>query len=287
MSEAIDVRILRAHNKEVRRLVLPRPRIHGDFNQLFRRMKANRRLRAVAALLALLLGACAQLPQYTRLPVVQHPSVNVNERRPSFVILHHTGNRDTKRALDTLSEQVFEVSAHYLVARDGKIYYLVDEMKRAWHAGDSWWGGPIDMNSASIGIELDNDGRELYGESQIAALLALLADLEQRYRIPAANFIGHGDIAPGRKVDPGVAFPWRRLAERGFGLWCDPPFEPAPPGLDDATLLGAFGYDVANFEAAIGAFNRHFAAVESPHMSDEGRARLYCLVLKKWAGERS
>lgn len=236
------------------------------------------------AVLALLLGGCAQLPVYTRLRVVEHRSVNFNERRPSFVILHHTGNPNTKRALNTLSDQAFEVSAHYLVARDGSIYYLVDEMKRAWHAGDSWWGGPIDMNSASIGIELDNDGREPYGESQIAALLALLADIQQRYAISAANFIGHGDVAPRRKVDPGVQFPWRRLAEQGFGLWCEPPLEQAPSSLDSQTLLGTFGYDVSNFDAAVGAFNRHFAAVESLRMTDEGRARLYCLVQKKWTG---
>ena len=249
-------------------------------------MKANRRLRAVIALFALLLGGCAQMHNYTPLPVVQHRSVNFNERRPSFVILHHTGNADAGRAVDALSSPVAEVSAHYLIARDGTIYYLVDEMKRAWHAGDSWWGGPIDMNSASIGIELDNDGREPYGESQIAALLALLADIRQRYGISTMNFIGHGDVAPGRKVDPGVLFPWRRLAENGFGLWCYPPFEPVPPGFDSGMLLRAFGYDVSNFEAAVSAFNRHFAGVESPRMTDEGRARLYCLVLKKWAGER-
>jgi N-acetylmuramoyl-L-alanine amidase len=192
-----------------------------------------------------------------------------------------------KRALGTLSNPVAGVSAHYLVSRDGTIYYLVDEMKRAWHAGESWWGGPIDMNSASIGIELDNNGHEAYGESQIAALLKLLTDLKQRYAIPAMNVIGHGDIAPGRKVDPGVEFPWRRLAEHGFGLWCEPPFDPAPPELDAATLLSAFGYDISNFEAATSAFNRHFAGVESPRMTDEGRARLYCLVRKKWVGEGS
>ena len=257
------------------------------FRQPFRQMNASPSLRAGIALLALLLGGCAQLHKYTPLPVVQHPSVNFNERRPSFVILHHTGNADVKRALDTLSNLVFQVSAHYLVARDGTIYYLVDEMKRAWHAGDSWWGGPIDMNSASIGIELVNDGREPYAEQQIAALLALLADLEQRYRIPPANFIGHGDIAPGRKVDPGVAFPWRRLAEQGFGLWCELPFEPPPPGLDDATLLAAFGYDVSNVEAAIAAYNRHFLGVESSRLIDGGRGRLYCLVQKKRVGEGS
>ena len=238
-------------------------------------------------MLALLVGACAQLPEYTRLAVVQHPSVNFDLRRPSFVILHHTGRAGAGRALVTLSTPDAEVSAHYLVARDGTIYYLVDEMKRAWHAGDSWWGGPIDMNSASIGIELDNDGSEPYGEAQISTLLALLADLKQRYGIPGANFIGHGDIAPGRKVDPGVEFPWRRLAEQGFGLWCETPFEPVPAGLDDGAMLAAFGYDVANGTAAVTAFNRHFMGAESPRMTDEGRARLYCLVRKKWVGEGS
>jgi N-acetylmuramoyl-L-alanine amidase len=250
-----------------------------------KRRKLSLWLKSGYVFLVFFVGACARLPEYTRLRVIQHPSANFNERRPSFVILHHTGSGGADRALFTLSVPVSQVSAHYLVARDGTIYYLVDEMKRAWHTGESWWGGPIDMNSASIGIELDNDGSEAYGDQQIAALLALLADLKQRYGIPGGNFVGHGDIAPGRKVDPGVEFPWRRLAEQGFGLWCEPPFEPVPAMLDDGTMLGAFGYDVANGAAAIGAFNRHFMGVESPQMTDEGRARLYCLVRKKWVGE--
>ena len=187
----------------------------------------------------------------------------------------------------TLSNRGTDVSAHYLIGRDGTIYYLVDEMKRAWHAGDSWWGGPIDMNSASIGIELDNDGKEVYPEPQIAALLNLLADLKKRYAIPGINILGHGDIAPARKVDPDINFPWRRLAQQGLGLWCEPPFDPAPPSPNAGTLLGAFGYDISNADAAIAAFNRHFTGVESSRMTDEARARLYCLVLKKWAGEGS
>jgi len=234
-----------------------------------------------AALLGTLVCACAPLPQYTRLPVVQYPSVNVNERRPSFVILHHTGDADAKQALGTLTRAAAEVSAHYLVARDGTLFYLVDEFKRAWHAGPAYWGGELDMNSASIGIELDNDGAAAYAEAQIEALLALLADLKERYRIPAANFIGHADIAPGRKVDPGVNFPWKRLAERGFGLWCEPPYEAVPPGLDTGMLLGAFGYDIADRGAAIGAFNRHFAGVESTRMAAAERSRLYCLVMRR------
>lgn len=242
-------------------------------------------LAVAVVLLVLPQSGCAPLPVYTRLPVVAYRSVNLNERRPSFVILHHTARGDAGRALRTLSDPDAAVSAHYLIGRDGTIYYLVDETKRAWHAGDSWWGGPIDMNSASIGIELDNDGSEPYGEAQIAALLALLADLKQRYDVPASNFLGHGDIAPGRKVDPGVAFPWQRLAGQGFGLWCETPFGPVPPGLDAATLLGAFGYDVSRMEAAAAAFNRHFKGVESPRMDDEGRALLYCLLTKKWLAQ--
>ncbi|OFZ97279.1 MAG: hypothetical protein A3H35_09480 [Betaproteobacteria bacterium RIFCSPLOWO2_02_FULL_62_17] len=237
-----------------------------------------------AALLGVLICACAPLPQYTALPAVQYPSANFNERRPSFVILHHTGNADATRALGTLTRASAEVSAHYLIERGGKLVYLVDELKRAWHAGPAYWGGELDMNSASIGIELDNDGAEPYADAQIETLLALLADLKERYRIAAANFIGHGDIAPGRKVDPGVNFPWKRLAERGFGLWCDPPYEAVPPGLDAGTLLGAFGYDISNNEAAISAFNRHFAGVESRRITEEGRSRLYCLVLRKRLG---
>ncbi len=251
------------------------------------RLSANLVLPVGCALVALALAACAQLPVYTRLAVVQHASVNFNERRPSFVILHHTGRGEAERALVTLSNPTAQVSAHYLVAQDGTIYYLVDEMKRAWHAGDSWWGGRIDMNSASIGVELANDGRESYSDAQIAALLALLADIKQRYAVPTINFLGHGDIAPGRKVDPGVQFPWRRLAAEGFGLWCDPPFEPVPPGLDDATLLAAFGYEVSNIGAATAAFNRHFLGIESSRMTDEGHGRLYCLVQKKRIGEGS
>jgi len=247
-------------------------------------VRARARGRIAAALLGVLICACAPLPQYTALPAVQYPSANFNERRPSFVILHHTGNADATRALGTLTRASAEVSAHYLIERGGKLVYLVDELKRAWHAGPAYWGGELDMNSASIGIELDNDGAEPYADAQIETLLALLADLKERYRIAAANFIGHGDIAPGRKVDPGVNFPWKRLAERGFGLWCDPPYEAVPPGLDAGTLLGAFGYDISNNEAAISAFNRHFAGVESRRITEEGRSRLYCLVLRKRLG---
>lgn len=238
--------------------------------------------RACAALLLLAAAACAPLPQRTSLPVEQRPSPNFDERRPNFVIFHHTSDDDAELALRTLTDPVRQVSAHYVIGRDGTIFYLVDELARAWHAGESYWGGNRDMNSASIGIELDNNGEESFPEAQIESLLALAADLKARYGIPTANFLGHGDVAPGRKADPSREFPWRLLAERGFGLWCEPPYAPAPPGLDSAILLAALGYDVSNLEAAIAAFRRHFLADDaSREMTEEDRARLQCLVLKK------
>lgn len=239
-------------------------------------------VRACLALLAMAVSACAPLPQRTHLPVEQRPSANFDERRPNFVILHHTGSAQAGRALAALTDPARAVSSHYLVARDGRIYHLVDELARAWHAGDSYWGGNRDMNSASIGIELDNDGEEPFAQTQIQSLLALLADLKMRYRIPAANFLGHADVAPRRKTDPGREFPWKLLAEHGFGLWCEPPFAPAPPGLDTAALLGAFGYDVSDPEAAVAAFKLHFAPVQlSREMSEQDRSRLWCLIMRR------
>lgn len=248
---------------------------------------ASTRWRTVwcAALLAAFLAGCAPLPQYAGIRVEQRPSPNFGERRPNFVVLHHTGNNDERRALSTLTNAAGEVSAHFLVARDGRIYYLVDELKRAWHAGSSYWGGNRDLNSASIGIELDNDGEEAYAEAQIAALLELLAGLKARHGIPTANFIGHGDIAPGRKVDPGARFPWRRLAAHGFGLWCEPPYAEAAAGADGITLLSAFGYDVANPQAAMAAFRRHFLADENaqpaPDLGAQELALLHCLLARR------
>ena len=235
--------------------------------------------RTGALLIAILAAGCAPLPQRTDLPVEQRPSPNYNERRPNYVILHHSTNDTAARALATLTSASREVSAHYLIGRDGTIYYLVDELNRAWHAGRSYWGGNTDMNSVSIGIELDNNGNEPFADAQIAALLALLADLKTRYRIPTANFLGHGDIAPRRKVDPSRWFPWPLLAEHGFGVWCEPPYPPAPPEADIDLLLAAFGYDVSDAAAARGAFERHFLPHQSAgELGESARALLQCLV---------
>ncbi|HET7160991.1 MAG TPA: N-acetylmuramoyl-L-alanine amidase [Burkholderiales bacterium] len=234
------------------------------------------------------MSACTSLPPSAprqfrpALPVEQRASPNFDSRRPQVVIIHHTTNDDAHTALSTLTDPARKVSSHYLIARDGRIIQLVDERQRAWHAGHSWWGGYADLNSSSIGIELDNNGREPFAEPLIISLLALLRDIKQRLDIPAANFIGHGDVAPGRKVDPSTFFPWQRLAAEGYGLWCDPPFPPAPPYLDTAVLLQALGYNVWNLDAAVGAFKRHFVPEDpSLEMTEKDRSVLYCLVLQK------
>lgn len=227
--------------------------------------------------LAALLAACAPFHPSTTLPVTVKASPNFGPRRPNLVIIHHTGSQSVEQAMHSLRSPAREVSAHYLISRDGRLFQLVDEQARAWHAGQSWWGGQDDINSASLGIELDNDGNEPFAEAQIISLLALLADIRQRYQIPAANFLGHADVAPARKVDPSAHFPWRRLAQDGYGLWCDRPLLPAPPGLDLVLALSALGYDTREPEAARQAFRLHYMPDEPAPFEEDEKALAYCL----------
>lgn len=254
-------------------------------------MEVCRKILFLRVFLLFLLAGCSSAPQvqrqgalkpYTTVPAVERPSPNFGVRRPNFVILHHTSDNTAEDSLRTLTTPRFEVSSHYLIGRDGTLYYLVDELARAWHAGESYWGGTTDLNSASIGIELDNNGFEPFSEPMIETLLTLLADIKARYKIPTANFLAHGDIIPGRKVDPSRYFPWQRLAQAGFGIWCEPPYAPAPAGASDALLLAAFGYDVSNPKATSVAFKRRFRGVddETPLTADD-RALLQCLIERK------
>lgn len=213
---------------------------------------------ALSLLLATLLAACAPTPRGSALADAWIASPNHGPRKPSLVVLHYTTNDDADAAIRTLTHPAREVSAHYLVARDGRIVQLVDEERRAWHAGASYWAGNRDVNSASIGIELDNNGREPFPPAQIDALLALLADLRARYDLPPANVVGHSDVALGRKVDPGPLFPWRTLAAHGFGRWCDPPYPAAPAGFVFEMALAALGYDTTDPDAARRAFRLHY-----------------------------
>lgn len=237
-------------------------------------------LPALLALLALL-AACAPAPQRAGIPTSWHGSPNFNERKPNFVIIHHTSDDNVDQALRSLSNPLRPVSAHYLIGRDGRIIQLVDERARAWHAGEAKWGADTDLNSASLGIELDNNGDEPFSGAQIAALLELLGDIKARYHIPAANFIGHADVAPKRKTDPSRFFPWRTLAEGGFGLWCDPPFAEPPPAFDALAALRALGYDTGDASAAVRAFTLHYLPDESSSaLTGRSRGLLYCLYQK-------
>ncbi|MBI5792132.1 MAG: N-acetylmuramoyl-L-alanine amidase [Rhodocyclales bacterium] len=237
-------------------------------------------LRGTALLLLAALAACAPLPPNGRVEWV--PSPNFDQRRPNFVILHQTTSDNVARALATLTDPQRKVSAHYLIGRDGAVLQLVDEAARAWHAGDSRWGAMGDLNSASIGIELDNTGVEPFAEPQIDALLVLLGELRERYRIPPENVLAHGDVAPTRKVDPSRWFPWRRLAQAGFGLWCEAPPATAPEGFDAQLGLRALGYDIANPPAARAAFRRHFLAQDGEgDLEPAAQGMLHCLLNQK------
>lgn len=234
--------------------------------------------RVRAAALVLSLTACAPLPQRAGIPTEWQGSPNFGERRPNFVVIHHTSDDTVERALGTFANPLRAVSAHYLIARDGRIFQLVDERARAWHAGESRWGGNTDINSSSLGIELDNNGREPFAEAQITALLQLLGDIRERYRIPRANYLGHADVAPRRKADPSRQFPWKRLAEHGFGLWCDAPLAEPPATFDASAALRALGYDTRDAGAAVSAFKLRFLPDESaPELGERGRALLNCL----------
>ena len=218
----------------------------------------------------------------------------------SHIILHYTDMADCEAALARLCDAAAKVSAHYLIRRDGHIFQLVDEAARAWHAGVSFWQGETDMNSASIGIELDHDGHkdgkmEAFPEAQMAALISLLQEVTARHAIAPQNILGHSDVAPGRKIDPGEAFDWATLSEAGFGLWPDNvPIEDVPSlalGSEDKAVaplqkaLAAIGYQITadgvfgpQMQAVISAFQRHFRPTKIDGIADaETQTLVYAL----------
>jgi N-acetylmuramoyl-L-alanine amidase len=186
-------------------------------------------------------------------------TTNFNLRKPNFVIIHHTAQNSCPETLHTFTIARTQVSAHYVICRDGVVHHMLNDYLRAWQAGVSKWGNITDVNSISIGIELDNNGFEPFAPAQVHSLLRLLATLKKEYSIPTANFIGHGDIAPVRKVDPSAYFPWKELADSGYGLWyTDTTGVTVPEGFNPLTALRLIGYDVRDSSAAAQAFKRHF-----------------------------
>lgn len=230
-------------------------------------------------------------------------SPNFNERKspPDMVVLHYTGMRTAAEALARMCDPEAQVSAHYMVDEDGTVTRLVAEERRAWHAGVSFWKGQTGLNDISIGIEIVNPGHEFgyrdFPPAQIDAVIGLLDGIRERWDIPDHRILGHSDIAPARKQDPGERFPWKTLAEHGHGLWVSPELPPANPstgesvmgpplGIGDAGLgvfslqsaLGKLGYEIlaggpydAETAAIVTAFQRHWAP-EQIGTELEGRA---------------
>ncbi|MXY34975.1 MAG: N-acetylmuramoyl-L-alanine amidase [Boseongicola sp. SB0664_bin_43] len=193
-----------------------------------------------------------------RVEVIDRPAACFGDR-PSgaqieLVVIHYTAMESAEAALERLCDSEFEVSAHYLVGQDGTVFRMVREEKRAWHAGAGAWAGRGDVNSRSIGIELDNDGMSHFTEPLMDKLETLLADILDRHGLPPQAVIGHSDMAPGRKRDPGRHFDWRRLAEKGLSVW------PAQlSGGDFIRDAAVFGYPVHAGESAIlSAFRQRF-----------------------------
>ena len=194
------------------------------------------------------------------------PSPNFGTRRAAIdmVVLHYTGMESAAAALDRLCDQAAEVSAHYLVDEDGTVWALVDEERRAWHAGVSSWQGATDINDRSVGIEIVNPGHEFgyrpFPEAQMQAVETLLADILARRSIDPARVVGHSDVAPARKQDPGELFDWPRLAAKGLAVWPAEETGTPPAAEEDApALLAAVGYDASGqMEDVVRAFQRRF-----------------------------
>jgi len=217
------------------------------------------------------------------LKIVHRASPNHGERAPGkpvdMVILHYTGMASAERAVSWLCDPESNVSAHYVVFEDGRIVQLVDEGRRAWHAGKSYWGGETDINSRSVGIEIANPGHEFgyrpFPDEQIRAVIALCQEISLRHIVPPRHVLAHSDVAPFRKIDPGELFPWQTLYEAGVGLWVPPALLSEGPKLKIGergeavnalrAALRAYGYELAPgeeydsaTETIVRAFQRHF-----------------------------
>lgn len=202
-------------------------------------------------------------------------TVNFDLRKPNYVIIHHTAQNGCPATLHTFTIRKSQVSAHYVICKDGTVYHMLNDYLRAWQAGLSKWGNNTDINSSSIGIELDNNGFESFTDPQINSLLVLLDTLKIKYKIPQENFIGHGDIAPGRKVDPNWRFPWKLLADNGFGNWYgDTSCVVVPPGFNDYQALRLIGYNMKDSIAAVTAFRRHWLQDSVYHAFDSASEKI-------------
>jgi N-acetylmuramoyl-L-alanine amidase len=208
-------------------------------------------------------------------------TTNFGMRKPNFVIIHHTAQNACDTTLKTFTLPRTQVSAHYVICKDGTIHHMLNDFLRAWHAGNSKWGNVTDVNSVSIGIELDNNGFEQFTSAQINSLLQVLKKLKKDNNIPTSNFIGHADIAPKRKVDPNKYFPWQLLAQNGFGNWYDTADVKLPADFNAMLSLRIIGYDTRDSIGAIKAFKLHFVQQDSVAVINEADKKIIYELSKK------
>lgn len=221
-------------------------------------------------------------------------SPNFNDRTLpiTMLVLHYTEMKPVETALEKLCDPDAGVSAHYLISEEGVVTRLVPEEKRAWHAGASYWRGHKDVNSASVGIELDHPGHALgyreFSEAQFEALVPLVARIVKEYDIPRANVVAHSDVAPARKIDPGELFPWERLAEYGLCLERPKKLELGDPFDNDGAFylaLERFGYDITDGHKAVEAFQRRWRPEKiDGEIDGQVRAILFQLLLDRDRG---
>lgn len=210
-------------------------------------------------------------------------TINFGLRKPNFVIIHHTAQNSCEQTLQTFTTKRSQVSAHYVICKDGTIHHMLNNYLRAWQAGIGSWGNDKDINSSSIGIELDNNGFDSFPAAQVHSLLTVLATLKKNYNIPSANFIGHADIAPTRKNDPNVHFPWQLLSQNGFGNWYDDTTNVTlPTNFNSLNALRIVGYSVKDSAATIVAFKRHFEMQDSSTTLSEGDKKILFQLMNKY-----
>lgn len=209
-------------------------------------------------------------------------TTNFSMRRPNFVIIHHTAQDSCAQTLKTFTLARTQVSSHYVICRDGTVHHMLNDLLRAHHAGVSKWGNSTDINSNSIGIEVDNNGSEPFSEAQINSLLAVLERIKKAYNIPTSNFIGHADIAPGRKVDPSRFFPWKQLADKGYGLWYDTTNINVPENFNSLQALRIVGYNIKDSIAAIQSFKIHFVPNDTLNVITDADKKILVDLVKKY-----
>lgn len=227
----------------------------------------------------------SQVPPKDSLPqIADHwvGTTNFNMRKPNFVVIHHTAQNSCDQTLKTFTMPRTQVSAHYVICKDGTIHHMLNDYLRAWHGGVAKWGNVTDLNSSSIGIEIDNNGFDEFSEAQINSLLSLLQNLKKAYGVPTANFIGHADIAPRRKNDPNIHFPWKKLADSGYGYWwSDTTGVKVPKDFNSLQALRIIGYDIKDSAAAIQTFKRKYLQQEgNATLSEADKKVLYTLYRK-------